>query len=151
MPNTSHISPMDGTLTDLSNSMIERKLYPIYKIKWNKYHAGNQIHRKNNEITRDKESGSTESLASHFLLEAHFHLQIYIKPENDIYSNRKITNTAYLLTWKPGVIGTIMATRLSSRFGAKGLESKSIARDMIVSATNGQKNKTIVLIARAIY
>ena len=37
------------------------------------------------------------------------------------------------------VIGTILATRLSSRFRAKCLESKSSARDMIVSATNGQK------------
>ena len=55
-------------------------------------------------ITRNKESGSTESLASHFLSEAHFkgelpnwtkpNLQMYVKPENDIYPNRKITNTA---------------------------------------------------------
>ena len=88
---------MDGRLADLSNSIIERKLYPIYKIEWNKYHAGNQIHRKNNEITRNTESGSTESLASHFLSEAYFqgetakmtkpNLQMYVKPENEIYPN----------------------------------------------------------------
>ena len=66
---------------------------------------------------------------------------MYVKPDNNIYSNRKITNTAQLLTWKPGVICMILATRLSSRFRAKCLESKSSARDMIVSATNGQKIK----------
>ena len=66
---------------------------------------------------------------------------MYVKTENDIYSNRKITNTAYVLTWKPGVIDTILATRLSSRFRAKCLESKSSARDKVVSATNGQKIK----------
>ena len=66
---------------------------------------------------------------------------MYVKTENDTYSNRKITNTAYLLTWKSRVIGTILATRLSGRFRAKCLESKSSARDMIVSATNGQKIK----------
>ena len=66
---------------------------------------------------------------------------MYVKPENDIYPNRKITSMAYLLTWKSEVIGTIMATRLSSRFRAKCLESNSSARDMIVSATNGMKIK----------
>ena len=66
---------------------------------------------------------------------------MYVKLENDIYLNHKITNMASLLTWKPGVIGTILATRLSSRFHAKCSESKSSARDMIVSATNGQKIK----------
>ena len=64
---------------------------------------------------------------------------MYVKPENDIYPNRKITNMAWLLIWKPGVSGTILATRLSSRFRAKCSESKSSARDMIVSATNGQE------------
>ena len=66
---------------------------------------------------------------------------MYVKPENYIYSNSKITNTAQLLTWKPGVIGTILATRLSSRLRTKCLESKSSARDKVVNATNGQKIK----------
>ena len=76
---------------------------------------------------------------------------MYVKPENDIYPNRKITNTAQLLTWKPGIIGTILATRLSSRFRAKCLESKSRARDNDSQRHQRPENKTIVLIARAIY
>ena len=63
---------------------------------------------------------------------------MYVKPENDAYSNRNIANTAQLLTWKPGIIDAILASRLSSRFRAECIELKSRARDKIISATNGQ-------------
>ena len=76
---------------------------------------------------------------------------MYVKPKNDIYPNRKITNTTQLLTWKPGVIGTILATRLSSRFRAKCLESKPRARDNDSQHHQRPENQTIVQIARAIY
>ena len=66
---------------------------------------------------------------------------MYVKPENDIYPNRKITNTAQLLTWKSSANGAIPDTHLSGRFRAECLESKSSARDKVVSATNGQKIK----------
>ena len=75
---------------------------------------------------------------------------MYVKPENDTYFNRNITNTAQLLTWKPGIIDTILAARLSSRFRTKCIELKSRACDKIISAINGQKKTTIVPIARAI-
>ena len=66
---------------------------------------------------------------------------MYVKPENDIYPNRKITNMAQLLTWKSGANGAIPDTHLSSRFRAKWSESNSRARDNVVSATHGQKIK----------
>ena len=66
---------------------------------------------------------------------------MYVKPENDIYPNRKITNMAQLLTWKSGANGAIPDTHLSGRFRAKCSESNSRARDNVVSATNGQKIK----------
>ena len=76
---------------------------------------------------------------------------MYVKPENDIYSNRKIINTAQLLTWKSRVLGTILDIRLSSRFRAKCLDSKSRARDNDIQRHQRPENKTIVLISRVIY
>ena len=50
---------------------------------------------------------------------------MYVKPENDIYANRKVTQMAIITYLKIRYMGAIPDTRLSGRFRAKCSESNS--------------------------
>ena len=85
---------MDDTVADLTNLIKQRKIYPIYNIKCNKYHTGNQIYNKSNWGTRNQNNLEARNhWQGRFLNEAHF------QGETAKIGQTKLLEERYMQQW----------------------------------------------------